>query len=159
MYERILKKYDPTAENLLFILHDIQDSEPQQYITEQAIREVTDYLNVSPSQIYSVITFYSLYSVVPRGKYIIRVCDSPPCHLMGSVSIVDELMDILGIEVGETTDDGLFTLEITSCLGVCGVAPALMINKELYGNLTPSKIRTVLDGYRKNKQPAQQVVE
>lgn len=159
MYERILKQYDPTAENLLFILHDIQDNDPQQYIPEQAIREVSDYLNISPGQIYSVITFYSLYSVSPRGKYIIRVCDSPPCHLMGSVSIIDVLEEILGINVGETTQDGMFTLEITSCLGVCGVAPAVMINKELYGNLNPEKISMVIDKYRKNKQPVQPVIE
>ncbi len=159
MYERILRKYEPTADNLLFILHEIQDNEPKQYIPEQGIREVSDYLDLSPSQVYSVITFYSLYSVSPRGKYIVRVCDSPPCHLMGSVSIIDELSEILGIKEGETTENGMFSLEVVSCLGVCGVAPAMMINKELFGNLTPEKVRNIIDKYRQDKQPASQVAE
>ncbi len=151
MYEKIMKKYKPTVDNLLYILHDIQDNEPGQYITEQAIREVSEYLNIPTSQVYSVVTFYSLFSTKPRGKYIIRICESPPCHLMGSSSIVEEVKKILGINVGETTKDGLFTLELTSCLGVCGVAPAMMINKELYGNLTPEKIKEIIESYREKE--------
>lgn len=151
MYEKIMHNYEPSAENLLYILHDIQDYEPQQYLSEQAIREVSEYLQIPSSQIYSVATFYSLYSIEPRGKYVIRVCESPPCHLMGAISLIDELCSLLEIEVGETTSDGLFTLETTSCLGVCGVAPAIMINKDLYGNLTPKKLHGIIKNYKKQE--------
>ena len=148
MFEKIIQKYDATAENLLYILHDIQDSDPQQYLSDQAIREVSEYLEIPASQVYSVATFYSLYSVCPRGKYVIRVCESPPCHLMGAQNLIEVLKEALEIEVNDTTPDGLFTLETTSCLGVCGVAPAMMINKELYGNLTEEKVRKIIGDYK-----------
>lgn len=148
---RVLKRFEPKKENILSILHTLQRSNPQNYLQEEDLKLVSSYLSVPLSFVTSVVTFYSMFSLKPRGKYIIRVCESPPCHLMGSESLVDSLKELLGVEVGQTTPDGLFTLELSSCLGVCGVAPAMMINEEVYGNLTPEKVRSFINDLRREK--------
>jgi len=112
------------------------------------MEEIADYVGLPYSKVYGTATFYSMISRKPRGKHVVRLCDSPPCHLMGSENILDVLRDLLGIEVGQTSPDMLFTLEITSCLGICGVAPAMMIDETVYGNLTAKKIRKIIDDYR-----------
>ena len=89
-----------------------------------------------------------MFSLKPRGRHVIRICTSPPCHLAGGWSVLSALQEELGIAVGETTPDGLFTLETTSCLGICGVAPAMMIDDEVYGQLTPKRLREILVSYR-----------
>lgn len=147
--EKILKPYEAVAENLLAILHDIQDASPEHFLSEADMRAVADYLKVPYSFVHGVATFYTMYSLKPRGKNIIRVCQSPPCHLLGSSTISRELIRLLGIGFGETTPDKLFTLEMTSCLGVCGVAPAMMINNRVYGNLTKERIDEVIAGLRR----------
>ncbi|MCR4428050.1 MAG: NAD(P)H-dependent oxidoreductase subunit E [Caldiserica bacterium] len=148
---RVLKRFEPKRENILSLLHALQRSNPQNYLEEDDLKLVSSYLSLPLSFVISVATFYSMFSLKPRGKYIIRVCESPPCHLMGSGSLVDALKDLLRIEVGQTTPDGLFTLELSSCLGVCGVAPALMVNEEVYGNLTPEKVRSLINDLRREK--------
>ncbi|MBP7460752.1 MAG: NAD(P)H-dependent oxidoreductase subunit E [Candidatus Delongbacteria bacterium] len=141
--DRIIARYDVQDGTLLMLLREVETLFQYSLPTE-----VLDYLsrrlNIPLAQLYGVITFYSLFSTKPRGKYIIRICESPPCHLMGSESIIDHLKSHLNIGVGETTPDGRFTLELTSCLGICAVAPAMMINDEMVGNLTPSKINEIL---------------
>ena len=147
--ETILNKFKPTLDNILYILHDLQDNNPQRYLDKDDIKACSDYLSVPYSYTHSVASFYTLFSLKPRGRNIISLCDSPPCHLMGSQSLLDYLKGILKVNVGETTKDGIFTLELTSCLGVCGVAPAMMLNEEMYGNLTQGKVDTILDKWRK----------
>ncbi len=147
--EEILKKYKPTRENLLYILHDIQDNNPDgMYLTEEDLEEVAHYVGISKAEITGVATFYTMFSVKKRGKYVIRVCESPPCHMMGSSSIIEYLKKKLDIKENETTEDGLFTLETCSCLGVCAVAPAMMVNDEIHGNLTPEKIDEIITSYK-----------
>ncbi|MCR4433110.1 MAG: NAD(P)H-dependent oxidoreductase subunit E [Caldiserica bacterium] len=148
---RILKRFEPRKENLLSLLHALQRSNPQNYLEEEDLKLAANYLSLPLSFVSSVATFYSMFSLKPRGKYIIRICESPPCHLVGAESIIDTVSNFLGIKVGETTPDGLFTLELSSCLGVCGVAPAMMVNEEVYGNLTPEKVRSVLNDLRRGK--------
>jgi len=148
MRERILRKYSPQMDSLLYILHDLQDANPQNYITSEDVKAVSKYLRIPASEVESVISFYTMFSRKPRGKYIIRFCDSPTCHLLGGLKVLEEVKQILGIDTGKTTRDGLFTLEMTSCLGACGVAPAMMINDEIYGNLTPSKAREIIQNYK-----------
>lgn len=149
--EEIFKKYENKPENILLILHDIQDENPYKYLTEEDIKEVSERLDLPYSFVYGVASFYSMFSLKPRGKYIIRVCESPPCHLMGSENILDELKKLLKVDIGETTEDKLFTLELSSCLGVCGVAPAIMINNDVYGNLTKEKISELIENLRREK--------
>ena len=146
--DAILKKFDPRLDNILYILHELQDNNPQRYLANEDIEKCADYLNIPYSYVHGVVTFYSMFSLKPRGRYIIRLCDSPPCHLMGSESLLDYLKKKLKVDVGGTTADGVFTLEITSCLGICGVAPALMMNEEMIGNLTPERVDTVLEERR-----------
>ena len=149
--DKILKQYQRTGDNLLAILHDIQDASPQHYLSDDDLRAVADYLRLTYSFVLGVATFYTMYSLKPRGKNLIRVCQSPPCHLLGSSTISRELIRLLGIGFGETTADKRFSLEMTSCLGVCGVAPAMMINDQVYGNLTVERIAEVIDGLRRGK--------
>jgi NADH:ubiquinone oxidoreductase subunit E len=118
------------------------------YLPEEAVRQLAEGLRIPVNQVFGVATFYTMFSMRPRGKNIIRVCESPPCHLMDAQSIIEILEDELGIGIGETTRDGCFTLELTSCLGVCAVAPAMMVNGEVYGNLTRDKIPEILNRYR-----------
>lgn len=147
--EEVLKKYENKPENILSILHEIQDMNPLKYLTEEDLKIVSERLNLPYSFVYGVASFYTMFSLKPRGKYIIRVCESPPCHLVGSENILNELKKILKVDIGQTTEDNLFTLEITSCLGVCGVAPAIMINEDVYGNLTVEKIKEIIEEKRR----------
>lgn len=147
--QKIIQQYDPSPENLLSILHDLQDANQRHYLTELDLQAAAGYLRLPFSFVQGVATFYTMFSLTPRGRFIIRICESPPCHLMGSTTIAQELMKQLSIQFGETTGDELFTLEMSSCLGVCGVAPAMMVNDEVYGNLTPQRIREILEEKRR----------
>ncbi len=144
MFLEICQKYTPEKDNLIYILHDIQDTHPQHYISEEAVQIVADYLKVPPNHIYGVLTFYTMYSTKPRGKNIIRLCESPPCYIKGSENILRKLKILLGVETGETTKDGLFTLELCACLGVCGNAPVMMVNNDVYGDLTEEKVEEIV---------------
>ena len=149
--QAILQKYGKSTDNLLSILHELQNTHEQHYLTTEGMSAVAKHLGVPAGYVYGVASFYTMFSLKPRGRFIIRVCQSPPCHLLGSTNVSKELIKELGIGFGETTGDGLFTLEMSSCLGVCGVAPAMMINDEVYGNLTESRIREIIDTMRRGK--------
>ncbi len=147
--EAIVKKFQPELHNILYILHELQDANARHFVAKEDLEACADYLKVPYSYVHGVATFYTMFSLAPRGRHIIRLCDSPPCHLMGSTSVLDYLKEKLGIDVGETTPDGAFTLELASCLGVCGVAPAIMINDEMFGKLTPERVDGILEERRK----------
>ncbi len=110
-------------------------------------------LNLPRSDIFGTMSFYSMFTWKPKGKYVIRMCQSPPCHINGAENILQVLQEELGLEVGQTTEDGLFTLELSACLGACEVAPAMQINELVFGNLTREKIRQVLADHRAGKVP------
>ncbi len=145
--EKIIAKYKNRVGDLLPVLHEVQ--EETKYLSEDVLAVVAEKMDVPLSKVYGVATFYSLFTVKPKGEYIIRVCESAPCHIVGAQDVYDALEEELGIKAGENTSDGKFTLEFASCIGVCGVAPAIMINEEVYGNLTPEMIPGILDKYRK----------
>ena len=150
----ILAKYPRSSEYLLDMLHDLQDADAQRHLSRGALRVVAEYVGLPLSEVVSAASFYSMYSLRPRGRHIIRLCESPPCQLMGAGTLLDALIESLGVEVGQTTGDGLFTLEATSCLGICGVAPAMMIDEELYGNLSKEKVEEILDRIRREDEPS-----
>ncbi|MDD4223850.1 MAG: NADH-quinone oxidoreductase subunit NuoE [Candidatus Cloacimonetes bacterium] len=152
MYKEICAKHTPDKDNLIQILHDIQDAHPQHYISEEAVQAVAEYLNIPPNHIYGVLTFYTMYSTKPRGSNIIRLCESPPCYIKGSENILRKLKILLGVETGETTKDGLFTLELCACLGVCGNAPVMMVNNDVYGDLTEEKVEEIIARIRRGNQ-------
>ncbi len=118
------------------------------YLSEEAITEVAKQTGEPVSKIYGVASFYTLFNVKPKGEYIIRLCESAPCYIKGAEDILDALKEELGIDVDQTTEDNKFTLEFSSCLGVCGVAPAMMINDIVYGNLTKEKVSAIIEEYR-----------
>jgi len=148
----IVNKYKNKRENLLLILHEIQNHHPQNYLSKEDIGLLSEEMKIPVSDIVGTASFYSMFSFTPRGKYIIRVCESPPCHLLGAQTIFKVIETKLGIKEGETTKDGLFTLEATSCLGICGVAPAMMINEVAYGNLNEEKINEILEQIQKKER-------
>jgi len=157
--KEIVDKYGNKRENLLQILHDIQNQNPnpRNYINKESISALSLEMNIPVSQIKGTASFYSMFSFIPRGKYVIKVCESPPCHLLGAESIFKAIEYKLDIAIGETTKDGLFTLEGTSCLGICGVAPAMMINEDVYGNLNEEKIFQILDQIQEQEKEGKQL--
>ncbi|MDP3488265.1 MAG: NAD(P)H-dependent oxidoreductase subunit E [Bacillota bacterium] len=132
---------------LLKALHALQNSNANNFLSPQDMELVAEAFGVPLAKVWGVATFYSLYSTRPRGRYIIRVCESAPCHVVGAHNILTALGKTLNVRTGETTADGKFTLEVTSCLGICGVAPAIMINDTVHGNLTPELLASVLALY------------
>ncbi len=146
----IFKNYQGNREEILHILHDIQDARDSKYLTEEDLDSVAKFIGISKTEVMGVATFYSMYSLNKRGKNIIRLCISPSCHMMGATDVLDYLKEKLGINENETTQDGLFTIETASCLGICTHAPGMMINDKVYGNLTKEKIDSILDSYKKN---------
>ncbi len=146
--EEILLKYKPQKDNLLLILHEIQNSHPQQYIPKDEMAKVAEYLNLTMASVYGVVGYYSMFSKEARGKYVIRCCDSPVCNMMGSQKILEKLKEILGTEQNETSKDGLFTLESCECLGLCGNKPSLLINEMAYKNLEEESIEKIINDLR-----------
>ncbi len=148
--KELLERYPASTENMLEMLHDLQDAEPKNYLTADALEAVADYLSIPVSEVVSTATFYSMYSLKPRGRHIIRLCESPPCQLLGAESLLELLSEHLNVKLGETTEDEAFTLEVSSCLGVCGVAPAMMIDEEVHGNLTKARVVEAIEAVRRD---------
>jgi len=142
----IVEKYGRDRRNLIPLLHDLQDE--LGYLSPEVMETVADQLGTTSSQVHGVATFYTLFYTKPQGKYVVRLCDSPPCHIEGSKSVRKAVEEALGVSEGQTSDDGLFTFEIVSCMGLCGVAPAVMVNDDVYGNLTPEMIPSIVGKYR-----------
>lgn len=117
------------------------------YLTEAQIAEIAADLKIAESDVYGVATFYSFLSVRPLGRHIIRVCRSLPCHLRQATAFIHDLSAELGIKPGETTADGRFSLLLTNCIGACDQAPAMLVDDDVYGNLTRRKIRSILKKY------------
>ncbi len=148
--ENLFNEYLPIKDNLTQMLNEIQ--EHYGYIPEKAQRDLSEFLNVPYAEIYGVIKFYSRFTLKPKGKYNISVCLGNSCYAKGSQRIMDRLKDRLKIEPGETTKNGLFSIEETRCFGACGLAPVFAVNGEIYGKATVKKLDEVLDDLeQKNK--------
>lgn len=143
--DAIVKKHGNNREHLLSILHDIQSGSPDHSLHREAIEELSCLLDVPISDIVGTASFYTMFSLKPRGRHIIRLCESPPCYIAGEENILAALERKLGVVLGGTTADGLFTLEATSCLGACGVAPVMMVDDEVYGHLTEAKAVAIVE--------------
>lgn len=143
--KEILEKYKKDKSNLIQILNEIQ--EKYGYIPKQAQIEVSEYLSIPMAEIYGVITFYSRFTLEPKGKYNISVCLGTACFVKGSQALLDRLKERLKIEEGQTTADGKFSIDATRCVGACGLAPVFTVNDEVYGKATVKKLDEVLDKY------------
>lgn len=132
---------------LIPLLQSAQES--YGYIPEIAIHYISEILGVAAADIYGVITFYSQFRTKPLGKYRIKICEGTACHVNGARRILTTLKNELGISVGETSENGLFTLQSVACLGCCSLSPVMMINDKTYGSLTPEKVQKILSEYMK----------
>ena len=141
--KQLFNEYKPVKDNLIQMLNEIQ--EHYGYVPMEAQKELSEFLKIPMAEIYGVVTFYSRFSLKPKGKYNISVCLGTACFVKGSQKIMDRLVDRLKIGVGETTPDGKFSIEETRCVGACGLAPVFTVNGEVYGKATVQKLDEVLD--------------
>ena len=147
----IITRHKDQPGALMPVLQEVQEAVG--FLPPAVQERIAAGLNIQGSEVFGVMSFYSMYTWKPKGKYVIRMCESPPCHVNGGDNMLQALQQELGIGVGETTADGLFTLETTACLGVCEVAPAMQINEVVIGPLTAARIKQVLGDYRAGQAP------
>jgi NADH-quinone oxidoreductase E subunit len=117
------------------------------YLPEEVQDYVAKKLQVPPSKVYGVVTFYSYFSTKPKGKYQIKICEGTACFVLGSEKIREEFTKDLGIKAGETTEDGLFSIDSLRCVGACGLAPVVMVNNKVYGRLKPEDVKGIIEEY------------
>ena len=149
--KNVIEKRGNAREHLMSILRDLENLSGKNQLDVDTLTEVAELTNIPRSAIGGFVGFYTMFKTNPRAPFIVRVCKSGPCHVMGARTIFDHIEKYLGIKPGEATSDGLFYLEKCECLGVCSVAPAMMINYDIHGNLTQKKIKEIFDGYRSKK--------
>lgn len=143
--EEIINKHKVEEGALIPILHEAQ--ELFGYLPEEVQQKIADGLGISLAEVYGVATFYSRFTLTPKGKYNIQLCLGTACYVKGADKILVKLEELLGIKVGETTADGKFSLEGARCVGACGLAPVMVINEEVYGKVTPEMVKGILDKY------------
>ena len=146
---KIIKRYREKKGVLIPLLQDIQAI--YGYVPQESIELIAGELSIYPVEIYGILTFYAQFYLTPRGRHTIRVCQGTACHVMGGKEILDYLSDKLGIGEGETTEDGMFSLERVACLGCCGMAPVVMIDSDFYGRCTVQEMDKLLDKYHSVK--------
>lgn len=146
----ILQKHDFQSCNIIAILQDTQET--YRYLPKEIFTYLSQKLDMSRAKIYSVATFYENFSLEPKGKYVIRICDGTACHVRKSIPILDKLRKELGLsEKKITTDDLMFTVETVSCLGACGLAPVITVNEKVHGAMTPEKVMQLLNSLKEEK--------
>jgi NADH-quinone oxidoreductase subunit E len=140
----IIDEYERNADKLIPILQKVQ--EEYRYLPEEIMTIIATSLGISPAKVYGVATFYSHFTLKPKGKYLIRICDGTACHVKRSTDLLDAMRERLGLTgTKNTTADMLFTIETVSCLGACGLAPVITVNDEVHGLMTPAKAVAVID--------------
>lgn len=144
--QNILEQYEPREENVLSVLQDIQKA--YNYLPEDVLLQISDKFNVPISRVYSLATFYKVFSLEPKGKHIIQVCLGTACHIRGGPKIIEAIEKLLGVKTGQTTADGLFTLETVNCVGACALGPLMVIDGKYYGKMAPTKVNGIIKNYR-----------
>ena len=144
--KKIIDSYKGKKGILIPLLQDIQKE--YGFVPNEAVKLIAKSFDMFPSEIYGVLTFYTQFYTTPRGKHTIKVCQGTACHVMGGKALLDYISDKLEVSDGETTKDGLFSLERVACLGCCGMAPVIMIDEEFYGGCDFKKIDEVLKKYK-----------
>ena len=145
----LVQKKGNTPDKLVGVLMEYQKTKNRNYLTNEDLNDVAKKMGLPESRVYSVATFYSLLSVKPKGKFVIQICRDVPCLVNGSFDIREELETALQISMGETTKDGLFSLEYASCLGYCEMAPVMRVDQKIYGNLNSRKLAEIIADYRR----------
>jgi len=144
--DEVIRAHPPSREHLISILQDVQEAEG--YLSRESIHRIGEYLRLPPSKIFGVATFYNQFKLNKPGKIQIQVCRGTACHVKGSLNLLDSLNLLLGIEVGQTTKDGLFTLETVACLGGCSIAPVITANGKFFGRLDKKKLEALITKFR-----------
>ena len=144
--EEIVKRYQDEKTPLMMILSDIQHEFG--YIPLEVQELVSDLTGIPVADIYGVVTFYSFFSLTPKGKYVVGVCLGTACYVKGSQQVLDKFSELLNIKAGETSEDGLFTLDALRCIGACGIAPALTINGKVYPKVAVADVAKIVEEYR-----------
>ena len=142
----IVERYKDEETPLMMILEAIQTE--YGYIPLEVQELVSELTGIPVAEIYGVVTFYSFFSLKPKGKYVIGVCLGTACYVKGGQLVLDKFQEMLGIKVGETTEDGLFSLDALRCIGACSIAPAVSVNGKVYQRMDPSKVAAVIKEYR-----------
>lgn len=145
----VIEEHKDVRGALITILHETQ--EIYGYLPERAQKIISEKLNISMAEIYGVITFYTRFSLKPKGKYTLELCMGTACYVKGSGKILEKLEENLGIAVGNSTDDGLFSLETCRCVGACGLAPVLVVGGKVYGRVKPEEVGGIIEDYRKKE--------
>ena len=144
--DEILKKHEYKSNLVIAIMQDVQKE--YHYLPEEALCYIAKELKMSEAKIYGVATFYENFSLEPKGKFVIKICDGTACHVRKSVPILEEFRKTLGVtQEKPTSDDMLFTVETVSCLGACGLAPAMSIDDQVYKQVNPDKLEQILERY------------
>ena len=144
--EEIIARYKDERTPLMMILSDIQNE--YGYIPLDVQELISEKTGIPVAEIYGVVTFYSFFSLKPKGKYVIGVCLGTACYVKGSQQVIDKFSEILNIKPGETSEDGLFTLDALRCIGACGIAPALTINGKVYPKVSVADVQKIVDEYK-----------
>lgn len=144
--QEIIEKHKHMKGALIPVLHEAQ--ELYGYLPLKVQKAISEGLNIPLTEIYGVVTFYTQFTLKPKGKFNIQLCMGTACYVKGADKILDKLQEKLGIHVGDSTDDGRFSLEACRCIGACGLAPVMMINEDVYGRLTPDLIEGILEKYK-----------
>lgn len=140
----IIHEHGSQETKLISILHAVQKE--YRYLPEEVLTFVAMSLGISVAKVYGVASFYSHFSLEPKGKYVIKLCDGTACHVKGSHKILEKLRNKLALDLNKvTTDDMLFTVETVSCLGACGLAPVMLVNDKVYGQIQPTEAAAIVD--------------
>ncbi|MDF2985043.1 MAG: NADH:ubiquinone oxidoreductase 24 kD subunit [Eubacterium sp.] len=148
----VLNRYGNSKDNLIQVMLELQNISGTNSLPHEWVEFVADELDMPLSRVYSVITFYSMFGTEPRGKYVVEVCKSAPCHVTGANSLLAMLEKELKVKPGQTTEDGVFTLIQSACFGACDISPAIKIGEKVYGNLTSEKLNEIVNSYREGQQ-------
>lgn len=149
MIKEICSRYKNEPSPLMLVLSDVQKE--YGYIPLEVQEIISQELDVPVSDIYGVVTFYSFFSLTPKGRYVIGVCIGTACYVKGGQNVLDKFGELLKIKSGQTTEDGLFTLDGLRCIGACGIAPAISINGKVYPKVKLSDIPKIIEEYRKKE--------
>ncbi|HNX87447.1 MAG TPA: NADH-quinone oxidoreductase subunit NuoE [Paludibacteraceae bacterium] len=146
MINEICARFDNDPGELINVLHQTQDTFG--YLPAEVQELIAHNLRVSAAHVYGVVTFYSYFSMLPKGDYPISICMGTACYVRGAEKVLDEFKKELNIKVGETTDDGRFSINCLRCVGACGLAPVVMVGEKVFGRVSPDKVRDILDEYK-----------
>lgn len=143
---KIFTKHHRSRDALIPLLQDIQDI--YGYLPPEPMAAAARFCRIDPVEVYGVATFYAQFKFSPLGKHTVMVCQGTACHVMGGARILEEVMSRLGIEAGQTSQDGMFTLERVACIGACALAPAMVVDKDTHGRMKAENVTEILNAYR-----------